>query len=78
MLLARMAAGVHTPGVNPLRDVTFLEDTGQARAGRSPQETATCGNLAIAGLRHVRRLDMAHARRHGRNDPRRLPALFHP
>jgi hypothetical protein len=60
-----------------VRDVTFREDAGHIRTGRLPQVMATCRNLAIGAFRHVGHANMAHARRHYRNDARRLLTLFH-
>ncbi|GAA1024717.1 ISAs1 family transposase [Acrocarpospora pleiomorpha] len=59
-----------------VRDVTFREDAGQIRTGSLPQVMATCRNLAIGAFRHVGHVNMAHARRHYRNDARRLLTLF--
>lgn len=60
-----------------VRDVTFREDAGHLRTGRLPQVMATCRNLAIGAFRRVGHANMAHARRHYRNDARRLLTLFH-
>ncbi|WP_347597533.1 ISAs1 family transposase [Acrocarpospora sp. B8E8] len=59
-----------------VRDVTFREDAGQIRTGSLPQVMATCRNLAIGAFRHVGHVNMSYARRHYRNDARRLLTLF--
>jgi predicted transposase YbfD/YdcC len=60
-----------------VRDVTFREDASQIRTGGLPQVMATCRNLTIGAFRHAGHVNMAHARRHYRNDARRLLTLFH-
>ncbi|MEU8201999.1 hypothetical protein [Streptosporangium sp. NPDC049046] len=59
-----------------IRDVTFREDSCQICTGSLPQVMATCRNFAIGAFRHVGHVNMTHARRHYRNDARRLRALF--
>jgi predicted transposase YbfD/YdcC len=58
-------------GLHYVRDVTFVEDASQVRAGTGPQVMACLRNLAVGVLRRSGPVNLAAALRHHSRDPRR-------